>query len=174
MHPGRIKQQEPVRTNRQGECLTLLLALGQAVILDPAPVPLKPDRLGDAAQPVRHDRGQVVQRRAKRLGHQFEQVQIVHGGQHVRAVGALLATGPDQATRLEALEHGVQQPVFCPSRDKAGAELGEYAEVKAGVGQIEPERVFPVNPAAHGIGSLAITEVLEELEDRDQGQTPCR
>src|SRR3954463_13246264 len=46
--------------------------------------------------------------------------------------------------------------------------------MKAGVGQIEPERVFPVNPAAHGIGSLTVTEVLEELENRDQGQTPCR
>jgi hypothetical protein len=64
-----IKQQKPVRTDRQGECLALLLALGQAVILDPVPVPLKPDRLGDPAQPVRHDRGQIVQRRAERLGH---------------------------------------------------------------------------------------------------------
>ena len=88
----------------------------------------------------------------------------MHGGQHVCAVGALLAPGLDQAARLEALEHGVQQQVLCPSRDKAGAELGEYAEVKAGVGQLEPERVFPVDPGAHGVGSLAVTEVLEELE----------
>ena len=96
----------------------------------------------------------------------------MHGGQHVRAVGALLAPRLDQATRLEALEHAVQQQVLRLPGHQAGAELGQHAEVEAGVGQLEPERVLPVDPGAHGVGGLPVAEVLEELEDRDQGQPP--
>ena len=51
-------------------------------------------------------------------------------------------------------------------------ELGQHAEVEAGVGQLEPERILPVDPGAHRVGRLPVAEVLEELEDRDQGQPP--
>ena len=44
--------------------------------------------------------------------------------------------------------------------------------MEAGVGQLEPERVLPVDPRAHGVGGLPVAQVLEELEDRDQGQAP--
>ena len=49
------------------------------------------------------------------------------GCQHVRAVGALLAAHPHQATGFEVLEHPVQQQVLGPAGDKAGAELGQDA-----------------------------------------------
>ncbi|HEX8375410.1 MAG TPA: hypothetical protein VF606_09550 [Geminicoccaceae bacterium] len=62
-------------------------------------------------------------------------MQVVHRGQHVGAVGALLAPRLDQPARLEALEHPVQQQELRPSRDEAAAELGEHAEVEAGVGR---------------------------------------
>jgi hypothetical protein len=84
----------------------------------------------------------------------------------------LLAAGLDEAARLEALQHGVQQQGLGPARDEAGAELGEPAEVKAGVGQLEPERVFPVDAGAHGVGGLAVAEVLQELEHRHKRQSP--
>ena len=99
-------------------------------------------------------------------------MQVAHGGQHVGAVGALLAARLDQAAGLEALEHRVQQQVLRLAGDEAGAELGQHAEVEAGVGQLEPERILPVDPGAHGVGRLPVAEVLEELEDRDQGQPP--
>ena len=38
--------------------------------------------------------------------------------------------------------------------------------------ELEPERELPVDPGAHGIGRLAVAEMLEKLEDGDQGQTP--
>lgn len=60
------------------------------------------------------------------------------------------------------------------ARDKAGAELGEYAEVEARVGQLEAERVFPVDAGAHGVGGLPIAEVFEKLQDRDQSEPPRR
>ena len=54
--------------------------------------------------------------------------------------------------------------------DKPLAELGKPAEVKAGIGQFEPERILPVDPGAHRICGLAIAQMLKELEHRDQCQ----
>jgi hypothetical protein len=85
-----------------------------------------------------------------------------------------LAPRLDQPARLEALEHPVQQQELRPSRDEAAAELGEHAEVEAGVGQLEPERVLPVDAGTHGVGGLPVAQVLEELENGDQGQPPRR
>ena len=107
-----------------------------------------------------------------RLGHQLEQVQVVHGGEHVRAVGALLAPRLDQAACLEALEHAIQRQVLCPTRDEARTKLGKHAEVKAGIGQLEPERVFPIDAGAHRVGRPPVAEMLEELEHRDKRQPP--
>ena len=88
-HPARLfrgtrpiqgaEQDEPVRANLKGKRLALFLALRQMVIFDPAPIALEPNGLGDGAQPVRHDSGQVVQSGAQRFGHQLKQVQVVHG-----------------------------------------------------------------------------------------------
>jgi PAS domain-containing protein len=46
--------------------------------------------------------------------------------------------------------------------------------MEARVGQLEPQRILPVNPAAHRIGGLPVTEVLQKLKHRDQRQTPWR
>jgi hypothetical protein len=51
-------------------------------------------------------------------------------------------------------------------------ELGERAEVEPRISQFEPQRVLPVDPRTDSVGGLPITEVLEELEDRDQSQPP--
>jgi hypothetical protein len=48
------------------------------------------------------------------------------------------------------------------------------AEVEPGISQFEPQRVLPVDSRTDSIGGLPITEVLEELEDRDQSQPPRR
>src|SRR3954462_12240626 len=139
---SRVKPSAPIARASASRASRLL---GQAIVLDSMPVALEPDRADDLAQPVRHDDGQVVERGAQRLGHQFEQVQIVHGGEHVRAVGALLAPRLDQVAFLEALEYPVQKQVLRLARDEASAELGEHAEVEAGIDQLEPERVFPID-----------------------------
>ncbi len=98
----------------------------------------------------------------------------MHGGHHVRAVGALRATGLHQPARLEPLQHAVEEEVLGAAGHAAGAELGEHAEVEPRVGQLEPERVLPVDPGAHRVGGLAVAEVLEELEDRHQREPPGR
>ena len=96
-------------------------------------------------------------------------MQVVHGGQHMGAVGPLLAARLDQATGLEALEHPVEQQMLRVAGHQPRPELGQHAEVEAGVGQLEPKRVLPVDPGAHRVGRLPVAEVLKKLEDRDQG-----
>ena len=98
----------------------------------------------------------------------------MYGGQDVRAVGTLLAACLDQTARPEALQHPIQQQVLGITGDEACPKLGQNAEVEARVGEFEPERVLPVDPGAHGICSLTITQLLGELEDRDEGQPPRR
>jgi hypothetical protein len=62
----------------------------------------------------------------------------------------------DQALVFQALQQGVEQQQFGPTRDQAGAELAEHGVVEAGIGEGEAERVLPVDPAPHGVGRLAV------------------
>jgi hypothetical protein len=64
--------------------------------------------------------------------------------------------------------------VLRPSRDEAAAELGEHAEVEAGSVSSSPSAYFQSMRARTGVGGLPVAQVLEELEDRDQGQPPRR
>jgi hypothetical protein len=50
-------------------------------------------------------------------------MEVMHGGQYISAVGALLPTGFAQAAGLEALQHGVEQQVFCTAGEETGEEL---------------------------------------------------
>ena len=169
-----VEQEEPVRANLQRESFALLPALGQAIVLNAMRIALEPSRLSDHANPVRNNGGQIIESGAQRLGDEFQKMQVMHGPQHMRAVGALLAARLDQTAGLEPLEHGVQQQMLRLAGDKAGPELGEHAEVEPGISQLEPQRVLPVDPGPDSVGGLPIAEVLEELEDRDQSQPPRR
>ena len=57
--------------------------------------------------------------------------------------------------------------------DQAAAELAEHGVIEAGVGQLQTQRVLPVDASADGVSGLTIGQALDVLEDRDQGQ-PCR
>ena len=137
------------------------------------PVALERDRADDLAQPVRHNDGQVVERGTQRLGHQFEQVQSCTAASTcVLSVRCL----PRALTRSRSLKRSsiVQKQMLRLPSDEASAELGEHAEVEAGIRQLEPERVFPVDAGAHRVSRLPVAEMLEELEHRDQRQPPRR
>ncbi len=44
--------------------------------------------------------------------------------------------------------------------------------MKALVGQLQTQRVLPVNPGADGLRRLPIAEMFHELHDADQGELP--
>ena len=54
------------------------------------------------------------------------------------------------------------------ARDEAGAELAENAEVKAWIGQLEPERILPVDPGPNSLRRLSVAQVLKELQHRHE------
>jgi hypothetical protein len=62
--------------------------------------------------------------------------------------------------------------VFRFPLDETRAELAQHRRIKAGVGQLQGQRIFPVDPPAHGIRGLAVGQVFGELEDQHQCQ-PC-
>ncbi len=169
-----VEQTKPVGANLEGKRLPLFLTFRQTVIFHTATIPLEPNRLRRHTYPVRHDRGQIVQGRAERFGHQFKQVQIMHGAQHMRAVGALLAARLDQTARFEALKHRVQQQMLRSAHHEACAKLRQHAEVEARVGQLKAKGILPIDPGAHGVGRLTVAELLEKLKHRDQSQPPRR
>jgi hypothetical protein len=92
----------------------------------------------------------------------------------VRGVGALLASGLHQPALAEALQHAVEQKLLGVASEQAGAELAQDGEIEAGVGQLQTERILPVDSRPHGFGRLAVGEVLEELHHGDQRQPPGR
>jgi len=52
--------------------------------------------------------------------------------------------------------------------------LNSARTLKAWVGELETERVLPVDPRPHGLGGLAVGELLQKLQNRHQRQAPRR
>ena len=71
----RVKQEEPIRPDPCHKGIALWAGLGQPHVLDPHVVALVPLGRRKRAQPVRRDDGDVVQRRAQRLGHELHAVE---------------------------------------------------------------------------------------------------
>ena len=46
--------------------------------------------------------------------------------------------------------------------------------VEAGIVQLQREQVFPVDPAANGLGRLPVAQPLAELHERDDREPPRR
>ena len=107
---------------------------------------------------------------AQRLGQQFDPVQLAHGGEDVRAVGAASPSRLEQA----ALARRVQQTLGGVPTQQPAAELAQHAVVEARVGQVEGEQVLPVNARPDRLGRLPVAQPLAELQQRDKGQPSRR
>jgi len=59
-------------------------------------------------------------------------------------------------------------------RQQAITELTQHRKMKAGVGQVEREGIFPINRPTDGIGGLAVGQTFHKLEDGDQQQAAGR
>jgi len=86
----------------------------------------------------------------------------------------LLAARGQQARRAEPVEEPVEQSLLGPAGDEAAAELDQDRVVEARVGQLEGERVFPVEPAPDRVGGFAIGEPLDERQHRGERQARGR
>ncbi len=137
-------------------------------------VAIDPLRRHLGLEPGRGDHGQGVERVAHRLADALQAVEGAGGGQHMGGVGALPATRLEQLAGDAMLQERVEQEMLRAPGHKAATELREDGVVEAVIGQLEAEQVRHVDAAAHGVGGLAIGQVLRELEDEHQGQAPGR
>ena len=168
----RIQQAVAIRTDPGGVGIALGPGLGQAHILDPPAVALEPSGRCQGTQPVGRRHGDLVQRGAQRLGQQFDPVQVAHGGQHVRAVGALPAPRLEQPALARRVQDAAEQALPGPVLEQSAPELAQDAVVKARVGQLQREQVLPVDPATDRLGGLPVAQPLAELHEGDEGQPP--
>ena len=120
-----VQQHEAIRPNLDGVSVAFGTSLGQAHVLDPAVVAFVPIRGRDGAQPIGRDNGNGVQRRPQRLAHQFQPVQVSHGGEHVRAVRAAPATGLQESVLARRVQQAGQQTLRGLTLEQPGAELAQ-------------------------------------------------
>ena len=82
-----------------------------------------PLRSGEALQPISDDRRDGVQGSAQCLGQQLDPVQVTHGGEHMRTVGALSAPRPQKPSFTRSVQHAGKQAPAGLVLQQAGAEL---------------------------------------------------
>ena len=84
------------------------------------------------------------------------------------------------AARLEQtacpgeFEQPIEQTLFHARATEAVAELAQKRVVEAGIGKVESQKVLPVDPRPHRLGSLPIAQALPELHQGHQRQPPGR
>src|ERR671932_1061278 len=167
-----VQEAEAVLADLARVSLPLCLALWQPGALDPPAIALVPGRWGKPAKPLRSRRGRVIEGRTQCLGHKLEPVERAHGRQHMGRIGPLPSPCFEHAKPTADFEDPLQQALRRAASQQAISELAEHAEVKAGIGQLEPEEVLPIDAGPHGLGSLAIAQALTELHEGDESQPP--
>jgi hypothetical protein len=90
----------------------------------------------------------------------------------VRAVGALAPARLEQSALSGGVQHALKQALGGFVLEQTGAELAQHAVIKTGVGQVEGEQIFPVDPTADRLGRLTVAQPLAELHQRDQREAP--
>jgi hypothetical protein len=65
----------------------------------------------------------------------------------------------------------IEQPLFRLPRDQPGPEFARYCVVEARVDDLQTHGVFPIHPAAHGLGSLAVRQVLGTWQHCREGES---
>ena len=136
--------------------MTVFSPRGQAVILHAPPIARPPLDLAMRAEPLRGNDGQSVEGMTPCFPDALEARDGTHARQYRRGVGALASAGFEPLALAAALQDGVEQALFGGPDDQAGAELAEDRAVEAGVGERSTEGIRPRDPAAHGLGRLAI------------------
>ena len=166
------QQRSTVGADLRGVRRTLGLAVRQPVVLHPMAVPVNPLRRHPRTQPLRSGDGQGVKCGPHRFPDQLQAVEHPHRGHHVRGVGARRTPGLEQARLDAGAQYRVQDHPLDLAGQQAGTELAQHGVVEAGVGQLQPQQVLPVDTPAHRVSGLTVGEVLHMLQHRHQRQLP--
>ncbi|GGL60238.1 hypothetical protein GCM10014719_71680 [Planomonospora parontospora subsp. antibiotica] len=92
----------------------------------------------------------------------------------MRGIGPLTPAAPQKAQLTQPLQEQLKDVFLLAVRDQAGAKAAEHREVEPRIGQLQAQRVLPLDPAPHRVGGLPIGQVLGVLQHRYQRQLPGR
>jgi hypothetical protein len=67
----------------------------------------------------------------------------------MRRIGALLSSGFEEPARFEVVKHRFKAQMLGLSSQKARPKLAQDRAIKARIGQVSLQRVFPVNTNPH-------------------------
>ena len=90
----------------------------------------------------------------------------------MRGVGALPSASHHETALSEALQHAIEEERLGVALHETAPELAQHRVVESGIGQLQRERILPIDARTDRVSGLAVREILQELEDRDQSQTP--
>src|SRR5713101_5035553 len=138
----RLQQMQSVSTDLLCQCCALAFGFGQAIILDPVAVALKPVRADPSYQPLRRQGGQIIQDGAERFSDTFQVGERAHPCQYMGRIGALLAPGFEPAPLRAHLQEPIQKQRLRTLIHQTHAKIGQQGEVKAGIGQFQPTALY--------------------------------
>ena len=69
------------------------------------------------------------------------------------------------AALLAVLEQDIQQDRGGLPSHQALTKLGEHRGIKAGISEVQAERVFPINAPSHRFSGLPVGESFHKLQD---------
>jgi len=124
---------------------------------------------GKGSQPLRSNGSRGIEGRPQRLGDKLKPIERANGCQHRRGVGPLPPPCLEDAELSGDLEPPLQPALLRATSQKTISKLAEDTKVKARVGQLEAEKVLPVDPGPDRLSRLSIAQALAELHQRDQG-----
>src|SRR6266487_947925 len=87
-------------------------------------------------------------------------------------IGTLASASLQPAFLPKQREHFRKQELFCMVFNQTSTKFGEDRGVKARIGEIQTQEIFPIDPSSYCICGLPIREVLYTLHDRNQGESP--
>ncbi len=144
----------------------------QPLLLEAALIARHPLRRAVRSQPVGRHHRQAVEGVAHALPYALQPVEPAHGCQYVGGVRALRAACFQQLPGAKQFQQRFEQQQLGRAGHQAGAKLAEHAVIEARVGQLQPQQILPVEATAHGVGGLAVREMLGKLQQDDSGQPP--
>src|SRR6185437_1373368 len=148
-----------------------LCTIWKAIFLSTMGIPLQPVGVHLAVQPVRSYHRQDIECVTQRFHHAFGSIERANFRQHMGGIGTLVPPCFQPAMCFAHGQEGLQETLFCAGRHQTSSELAQDRVIKSGISQLQAQAILPIKTAAYRVGSLTIRQILQKLEDGDQGQS---
>lgn len=87
---------------------------------------------------------------------------------------SLAASGFEESSLLQFIEHGFEQQVLSFPPDEPGAKFAEHRKMKPLIFEFEVKSILPIDTCTHRLSGLAVGKPFGELHQGHQRQLPRR